>query len=89
MSLRNPFLRKVIDKNKDGIVIKGARLLATQGGLTDEVLVYTVPHFDRDQAFACSIPSDTNGLKFICRDTFVSGESSFNYPLSSRYEEMD
>ncbi|MDQ0200168.1 4-hydroxyphenylacetate 3-monooxygenase, oxygenase component [Neobacillus ginsengisoli] len=85
-----PISAKVIDKNEKGIIIKGARLLATQGGLTDEILVYTVPGvFDADEAFAFSIPTDTNGLKFICRESFVGGNSSFNHPLSSRYEEMD
>ena len=86
-----PIAAKVIDRNEDGIVIKGARLLATQGGLTDEVLVFSAPRFfmDQNEAYAFSIPSDTKGLKFICRDTFVGGESHFDHPLSSRFEEMD
>ncbi|WML39755.1 4-hydroxyphenylacetate 3-monooxygenase, oxygenase component [Neobacillus sp. OS1-2] len=88
---KEPISAKVIDKNEQGIVIKGARLLATQGGITDEVLVYTAPRkfMESEEAFAFSIPSDTKGLKFICRESFVGGESHFNYPLSSRYEEMD
>lgn len=86
-----PIAAKVIDENEDGIVIKGARLLATQGGLTDEVLVFSVGRFlfNEDEAFAFSIPSNTKGLKFICRDSFLGGESSVDHPLSSRYEEMD
>ncbi|VEF48145.1 4-hydroxyphenylacetate-3-hydroxylase [Bacillus freudenreichii] len=86
-----PVSAKVVDKNNKGIVIKGARLLATQGGLTDELLVYTTPRmfFDSDEAFAFSIPSDTEGLKFICRESFVGGKSAFDHPLSSKYEEMD
>jgi 4-hydroxyphenylacetate 3-monooxygenase len=86
-----PISAKVIDRNEKGIVIKGARLLATQGGLTDEVLVISAPSLflDFDEAFAFSIPSNTKGLKFLGRESFVGGDSSFNYPLSSRYEEMD
>lgn len=86
-----PLSAKVIKRNTEGIVIKGARLLATQGGITDEVLVYTAPRifFDPNEAFAFSIPSNTKGLKFICRESFIGGESTFNHPLSSRYEEMD
>lgn len=86
-----PIAAKVIDKNEEGIIIKGARLLATQGGLTDEVLVFSVGKFlfNEEEAFAFSIPSNTKGLKFICRDTFIGGQSSFNHPLSSRFEEMD
>lgn len=86
-----PVAAKVIAENEEGIVIKGARLLATQGGVTDEVLVFSVGRFlfNEDEAFAFSIPSNTEGLKFICRDSFLGGESSFNHPLSSRYEEVD
>ncbi|ATP41907.1 4-hydroxyphenylacetate 3-monooxygenase, oxygenase component [Solibacillus sp. R5-41] len=86
-----PIAAKVIAENEEGIVIKGARLLATQGGLTDEVFVFSVGSFlfNEDEAFAFAIPSNTKGLKFICRDTFIGGDSSFNHPLSSRYEEID
>lgn len=40
-------------------------------------------------AYAFSIPSNTKGVKFITRESFVLSDSSFNHPLSSRYEEMD
>lgn len=88
---KEPIAAKVVDTTDEGIIIKGARLLATQGGLTDEVLVFSVPRLliDADEAFAFSIPSNTDGLKFICRDSYVGGESFFNHPLSSQFEEMD
>ncbi|MDY0406790.1 4-hydroxyphenylacetate 3-monooxygenase, oxygenase component [Virgibacillus sp. 179-BFC.A HS] len=85
-----PIAAKVIEKNEKGIVIKGARLLATQGGITDEIVVISAGGAqDKANGFAFSIPSNSKGLKFIARESFVRGDSSFNYPLSSRYEEMD
>lgn len=85
-----PIAAKVVDKNDQGIVIKGARLLATQGGITDEIVVFSAGGVtDKANGFAFSIPSDQEGLRFICRESFVGGESAFNYPLSSRFEEMD
>lgn len=86
-----PIAAKVIGENEEGLIVKGARLLATQGGLTDEVLVFSTGRFlfNEDEAFAFSIPSNTKGLRFICRDTFLGSESTFDHPLSSRYEEMD
>lgn len=86
-----PIAARVVKKTNDGLIIKGARLLATQGGLTDEVLVFSTPRLfcEPEEAFAFSIPSNTNGVRFICRESFVDGTSSFNYPLSSRFEEMD
>ncbi|RUL51914.1 4-hydroxyphenylacetate 3-monooxygenase, oxygenase component [Lysinibacillus antri] len=88
---KEPIAAKIVEVTNEGIVIKGARLLATQGGLTDEVLVFSVGKFlfNEEEAFAFSIPSNTKGLKFICRDTFIGGTSQFDHPLSSRFEEMD
>ena len=86
-----PIAAKIIGKTSDGLIIKGARLLATQGGSTDEVLVFSSPTLfcEPEESFAFTIPSDTPGLKFICRESFVGGNSHFNYPLSSRFEEID
>lgn len=90
-SSEEPISAKVVAKNENGIIIKGVRLLATQGGITDEVIVFSTPrrYFDTDEAYAFSIPSNTKGVKFICRESYVLGDSNFNYPLSSKYEEMD
>ncbi|MFD2044768.1 4-hydroxyphenylacetate 3-monooxygenase, oxygenase component [Ornithinibacillus salinisoli] len=85
-----PIAAKIVGESDNGIIIKGARLLATQGGMTDEILVFSPGGLnDSDNAFAFSIPSDTKGLKFICRETFVLGNNAYDYPLSSRFEEMD
>lgn len=85
-----PIAAKVVEKNKEGIIVKGARLLATQGGITDEIVVFSAGGIqDKAKGFAFSIPSNSNGLTFVCRDSFVEGDSSFNYPLSSQFEEMD
>lgn len=88
---RQPVAAKVMKKTADGLVIKGARLLATEGGMTDEVLIFPSGgnNLGDDYAFAFSIPANTPGLKFICREPFHAGESAFNYPLSSRFDEMD
>ncbi|MBE1555643.1 4-hydroxyphenylacetate 3-monooxygenase, oxygenase component [Sporosarcina limicola] len=85
-----PIVAKVVGKNEAGIIVKGARLLATQGGITDEIVVISAGGVqDKAYGFAFSIPSDCKGLRFVCRESFVGGDSTFNYPLSSRYEEMD
>ncbi|MEZ7172164.1 4-hydroxyphenylacetate 3-monooxygenase, oxygenase component [Sporosarcina sp. OR05] len=86
-----PIAAKVVKKTNDGLIIRGARLLATQGGLTDEILVFSTPKLlcEPEEAFAFSIPSNSKGLRFICRESFVGGTSTFNYPLSSRFDEMD
>lgn len=87
----NIIAAKVVRETHDGIIIKGARLLATQGGITDEVLVLPGGgnYVEDCYIYAFAIPSNTPGLKFICRDSFVYNDSKFDYPLASRFEEMD
>ncbi len=80
---------KITEKTSEGLVIKGARLLATQGGITDELLVLSTNGYDEGKGFGFSIPSNTKGLKFLCRQSFVGGHSTFDHPLSARFEEMD
>ncbi|MCP3028210.1 4-hydroxyphenylacetate 3-monooxygenase, oxygenase component [Halobacillus sp. A5] len=81
---------RVVQRIEEGIVIKGAKLLATQGGMTDEIIVFSAPGIqDPSHAFAFSIPSNTEGLKFVCRKSLIHDYSNYNSPLSSRFEEMD
>src|SRR5215831_15726672 len=40
-------------------------------------------------AFAFAIPCDTPGLRFLCRESFDYGRSTFDHPLGARFEEMD
>lgn len=87
---KEPIAAKVIERNEAGIIIKGAKLLATQGGITDEIVVISAGGVvDQADGFAFAIPSNSKGLRFLCRESFVGGDSTFNYPLSSRFEEMD
>ncbi|MFC0469380.1 4-hydroxyphenylacetate 3-monooxygenase, oxygenase component [Halalkalibacter kiskunsagensis] len=83
---------KVIEENENGIIIHGARLLATQGGITDEILVLPVGGNTIDPAYvyAFAIPSNTRGLKFICRESYAKhASSSFDHPLTSKFDEVD
>ncbi|GGH80786.1 4-hydroxyphenylacetate 3-monooxygenase [Pullulanibacillus pueri] len=86
---------QIIGETDEGVIVHGARLLATQGATTDELLVFPsgarLPHMKTAEpmAYAFAIPNNTPGLKFYCRDSFVGGESHFDHPLSSRFEEMD
>ncbi|WP_370458015.1 4-hydroxyphenylacetate 3-monooxygenase, oxygenase component [Thalassobacillus sp. CUG 92003] len=81
---------KVVDRTAEGLVINGAKLLATQGGITDEIIVFSTPGVEgEDYAYSFAIPSDAKGLSFMCRESFAYRESSFDHPLSSRFEEMD
>ncbi len=78
-----------------GIIVHGARVLATLGPLSDEIAVYParshrLPRGAPERySFAFAIPCNTPGLKFLCRESFDLGRSHFDHPLGSRFEEMD
>ena len=84
-----------ITKETDsGLVVRGSRVLATLGPISDEIAIYPVASHrladtDSRQSFSFSIPCDTPGVKFLCRESFDLGRSHFNHPLGSRFEEMD
>ena len=76
----------------EGIIVRGARMLATLAPFADEISVYPgSPLQEGDEAYAIAfaLPMSTPGLRFICRDSFAKPQSTFDYPLSSRFDEMD
>lgn len=84
-------LHKVED-TENGILVRGARMLATLAPFADELAVYPGSDLrlqDGKYAICFSIPMSTPGLKFICRDSFSVQRDPWDYPLSTRFDEMD
>jgi 4-hydroxyphenylacetate 3-monooxygenase len=84
---------KVVEVTTEGMVISGAFMMSTQGATCEEMLVFPTPPpalFAEENpfAFAFAVPSDLPGMSFICRESYAA-PSSYDHPLSSRYEEMD
>ena len=82
-----------VDETAGGIVVRGARILATLAPFADEIAVYpglSIPAGAEAYALAFAIPVDTPGLIFVCRDSASApGVHRFNRPLSSRFDEQD
>jgi 4-hydroxyphenylacetate 3-monooxygenase len=84
-------LRKVAD-TEHGIVVRGARILATLAPFADEIAVYPaapLPEGADDFAVSFCVPMSAPGLKFICRDSVSASSNRFDHPLSSRFDEQD
>jgi 4-hydroxyphenylacetate 3-monooxygenase len=84
-------LRRV-GETANGIVVRGARVLATLAPFADEIAVYPaapLPKGADDYALSFCIPMSAPGLKFLCRDSVASGTNRFDHPLSSRFDEQD
>ncbi len=85
-------LHKIGESGDGGIVVRGARMLATLAPFADELLVYPgsdIRPQDGRYALSFAIPIATPGLRFICRDSYSKQRDQYDYPLSSRFDEMD
>jgi 4-hydroxyphenylacetate 3-monooxygenase oxygenase component len=82
-----------VGETEEGIIVRGAKMLGTMAPLTEEMLVQPfggVAPGDDAYALVFAIPNNSPGLKFICRESFSpGGRTTFDHPLSSRFEEMD
>jgi 4-hydroxyphenylacetate 3-monooxygenase len=89
---------KAVKDDDKGIVIRGARMLATLGAYSDELMVMPAPSYplpDNEDAkpFAIgfAIPVATPGVKLICRPSVLpqNAGSPLDNPLSVRFDESD
>ena len=85
----------IVDTTSEGVIVRGAKLLATLAPFADEIFAPFYrplrPDAEEDQKYCIgfAIPVNTPGLKFICRESYDMGQSLYDYPLSGQYEEMD
>ena len=92
---RTDIALSVVKETNAGIIVQGARVLATLAPLSEEIALYpTASHMlpgnaPNPTSFAFAIPCNTAGLKFQCRESLDHGRSHYDHPLGSRFEEMD
>jgi anthranilate 3-monooxygenase (FAD)/4-hydroxyphenylacetate 3-monooxygenase len=83
----------VVRETEEGLIMRGARMLATLAPVADELLVYNAPGLKPGDERYCTvfaIPIDSPGLRLITREPFDDGtRNSFDHPLSSNFEEAD
>lgn len=83
----------VVKERDDGIVIKGGQQLATAGVFSDYIYISSIHPLqpgDENYAFGVAVPVNAPGVKLYPRRPFASpNANSFDYPLSSRFDESD
>jgi 4-hydroxybutyryl-CoA dehydratase/vinylacetyl-CoA-Delta-isomerase len=60
----------VVDRNKDGIVVKGAKIHITGAAVANELLIVPTRQMREDEAdyaVAFAVPANAPGITFICR----------------------
>lgn len=83
----------VVRETDKGLIVRGAKMLATAGPYADEMVVWpfslrSYGEEDKRYAIAFAIPTNTPGLRFICREPYAIG-NRFDHPLATRFDEMD
>ena len=77
----------------DGIVLRGAQMIATSAVMADYLIVtYITPLVpgDDDYAFCAVVPASAEGLRIYPRRPYATMATSvYDYPLSARFDEID
>ena len=84
----------IVDSDDQGVVIRGAKSLATLAPFADEIFAPIMRPLlpDPEEEKYCigfALPVSTPGVKIICRESYDLGRSLYDYPLSGQYDEMD
>ena len=87
------FTAGIVDRDNEGLVVRGAKMLATGAVMANEVFVTCIQPLqpgDEKYALSFAIPMNTKGLKILSRRSYEGAATSvFDYPLSSRFDEND
>jgi aromatic ring hydroxylase len=80
---------RVVSRSADGIVVRGAKQIATLAPYANEVLIYLSPanYLREDPNYVCwfGIPIATPGLRVLCRKSYADADGG----LASRFDEQD
>jgi 4-hydroxyphenylacetate 3-monooxygenase len=85
---------KIVREDDNGVVVRGARMLATIAPFADELLVFPstvlrgTPE-DKPYSYAFAVPGDAKGLRYISREPLDYDRPHHDHPLGSRFEEPD
>lgn len=86
----------VVEERDDGMVVDGAKMLATGSAMTHATFVAQNSAVQleegkaEDYALAFIVPMDAPGMKLICRNSYERAATSpWDAPLSSRFDEND
>jgi 4-hydroxyphenylacetate 3-monooxygenase len=89
-----PFLYPgVVDERDDGIVVRGAQMIATSAVISEYLfLSYVAPLTPGDEDYAISVvmPLNAEGLRLYPRRPYATATTDrYDQPLSSRFDESD
>lgn len=84
-------LLHIVKVTGDGVVIRGAKVMATAAPYAHDIIVSSNQQLQEDlpqYAYMISVPLNASGIHIVCREPF-SSEDKEEHPISHRYDEMD
>lgn len=81
----------VVRETKEGIVVRGAKMIATGAPYTHDFVIFSFLQFqshNKSHAHVLIVPANSAGLHIVCRESFADAREQ-NHPLSAKYDEMD
>ncbi|HEV7544648.1 MAG: 4-hydroxybutyryl-CoA dehydratase / vinylacetyl-CoA-Delta-isomerase [Rhodospirillaceae bacterium] len=79
---------RIVDRNKDGIVVRGAKLHITAASVIHELVVMPTKGMrqdEKDYAVSFSIPVNAKGVTIINRSFAPAELNAFDYPASAHH----
>jgi len=79
---------RIVDRNKDGIVVRGAKLHITAASVIHELVVMPTKGMrqdEKDYAVSFSIPVNAKGVSIINRSFAPAELNAFDYPASAHH----
>ncbi len=83
---------RVVSRNKEGIVVRGAKAHTTGSIVANEIMVIptrALGEADRDYAVAFAVPANAKGLKMILSPFSETTPSEFHHPISTGHKIVD
>jgi 4-hydroxybutyryl-CoA dehydratase / vinylacetyl-CoA-Delta-isomerase len=83
---------RVVDRQKDGIVVRGAKAHTTDSVAANELIVIptrALSEAEGDYAVAFAVPMNANGVKLIASPFSTTGASRFHHPVSGEHKMIE
>ncbi|HET6183414.1 MAG TPA: 4-hydroxyphenylacetate 3-hydroxylase N-terminal domain-containing protein [Acetobacteraceae bacterium] len=87
------FALGVVDQDREGIIVRGGKMLATAAPMANELLVGCIQPLgpgDEKHAVCFAVPMAAKGMRVLSRKSYEAhAVSDFDNPISSRLDEND
>ena len=86
-----PQTLRLVGEQEAGIIVSGAKMLATLAPFANELLIYPyrpLRDTQAEQALCFAVPVATEGLTLFCRPSLAAG-TVLDHPFAGRFDELD